>query len=57
MTKGILIIFMLAHHVFYPDQLAIYEINTLFDNQNRVIHLITFLKYALPAFLSSQLSA
>lgn len=50
MTKGILIIFMLAHHVFYPDQLEIYEINTLSDNQNRVIHLITFFRICVAGF-------
>lgn len=50
MTKGILIIFMLAHHVFYPDQLAIYEINTFFDNQSRIVHLISFFRICVAGF-------
>lgn len=50
MTKGILIIFMLAHHVFYPEQMAVYEINTLLDNQNRIVHLISFFRICVAGF-------
>lgn len=50
MTKGILIIFLLAHHVFYPDQMDRYEINTLFDNPNRVIHIISFFRICVAGF-------
>lgn len=50
MTKGILIIFMLAHHVFYPDQMAAHEINTLFDNQSRIVHIISFFRICVAGF-------
>lgn len=50
MTKGILIIFMLAHHVFYPDQLEVYEINTFLNNQNRIVHLVSFFRICVAGF-------
>lgn len=50
MTKGVLIIFMLAHHVFYPDQMAVYEVNTLLNNPNRIVHLISFFRICVAGF-------
>lgn len=50
MTKGILIIFMLAHHAFYPDQLNLYEVRTLFDNPVRVAQIVSFLRICVAGF-------
>lgn len=50
MTKGILIIFMLAHHLFYPGQIPMYEVNTLLKDQIRIDHLILFFKICVAGF-------
>lgn len=50
MTKGILIIFMLAHHLFYPGQIPLYEVNTLLKGQLRIDQLVLFLRICVAGF-------
>lgn len=49
-TKGILIILMLAHHVFSPDLLTLYEVKTLLHNPVLVTQIITFFKICVAGF-------
>lgn len=49
-TKGILIILMLAHHVFSPDLLTLYEVKTLLHNPATVTQIVTFFKICVPGF-------
>ena len=50
MTKGILIILMLTHHVFFPDQMDLYEVDTLIDNPARVAQIISFFRICVAGF-------
>lgn len=49
-TKGILIILMLAHHVFSPDFLALYEVKTLLQNPVLTAQIVTFFKICVAGF-------
>lgn len=49
-TKGILILFMLAHHVFSPDNMALYEVKTLLYNPVLITQIVTFLKICVAGF-------
>ena len=49
-TKGILIILMLAHHVFSQDLLNLYEVKTLLRDPASVTQIITFFKICVPGF-------
>ncbi len=49
-TKGILIILMLAHHVFSPDLLTLYGVKTLLHNPALVTQIITFFKICVAGF-------
>lgn len=50
MTKGILIILMLAHHLFYPGQIPMYGVNTLMEGQLRIDQLILFFRICVAGF-------
>lgn len=49
-TKGILIILMLAHHVFSPDLVTLYEVKTLLHDPVLVTQFITFFKICVAGF-------
>ena len=49
-TKGILIILMLAHHVFSPDSITLYEVKTILHNPVLVTQIITFFKICVAGF-------
>lgn len=49
-TKGILVIMMLAHHVFYPDRISIYGIDTIINNQELQNTIILFFKMCISGF-------
>ena len=49
-TKGILIILMLAHHVFSPDLVTLYEVKTLLHDPVLVTQIITFFKICVAGF-------
>lgn len=49
-TKGILILFMLAHHVFAPESMLLYSVKTLLPNPVLFAQLITFLKICVAGF-------
>lgn len=49
-TKGILIILMLAHHVFSPDLLTLYDVKTVLHNPVLVTQIVTFFKICVPGF-------
>lgn len=49
-TKGILIIFMLAHHVFFPDNMVLHEVKTILRNPVLVTQIIIFLKICVAGF-------
>ncbi len=49
-TKGILIILMLAHHVFFPDNMALYEVNTILKNPVLIAQIVTFFKICVAGF-------
>lgn len=50
MTKGILILFMLAHHLFYPGQIPIYGVKTLLDNPVSIDQIILFFRICVAGF-------
>lgn len=50
MTKGILIILMLAHHLFFPGQIPMYEVHTLLEGQTRIDQLILFFRICVAGF-------
>lgn len=49
-TKGILIIIMLAHHVFFPDNMVLHEVKTILRNPVLVTQIITFFKICVAGF-------
>ena len=49
-TKGILIILMLAHHVFSPDLVTLYEVKTFLHDPVLVTQIITFFKICVAGF-------
>lgn len=49
-TKGILIVMMLIHHLFYPDMLETYEISTILANSDLLEHISGFCKMCVPGF-------
>lgn len=49
-TKGILILLMLAHHVFSPDMMSLYQVRTLIKNPVLVTQIITFFKICVAGF-------
>ena len=49
-TKGILVILLLAHHVFYPDIITAYGINTIIDDVLLVNRIILYFKICIAGF-------
>ena len=49
-TKGILVIMLLAHHVFYPDNISFYGIHTIIDDYELQNDIIFFLKICISGF-------
>lgn len=49
-TKGILILFMLAHHLFSPDMMSLYPVKTLIRNPVLVTQITTFFKICVAGF-------
>ncbi len=49
-TKGILIILMLAHHVFAPDHMELYEVKTIWNNPVLAAQIVTFFKICVAGF-------
>lgn len=49
-TKGILILLMLAHHVFSPDMMSLYPVKTLIRNPVLATQVITFFKICVAGF-------
>lgn len=49
-TKGILLILLLAHHVFYPDIITAYGINTILDDVLLVNRIVLYFKICIAGF-------
>jgi len=49
-TKGILIVLMLAHHVFSPDNMVLYDVKTILHNPGLVTQIITYFKICVAGF-------
>lgn len=49
-TKGILIILMLAHHLFSPDNMVLYEVKTILPNPVLVTQIVTWFKICVAGF-------
>lgn len=49
-TKGILVILLLAHHVFYPDIITAYGINTILDDVFLVNRIVLYFKICIAGF-------
>lgn len=50
-TKGILVIMLLAHHVFYPDSISLYGIHTIINNYELQTDIILFFKICISGFV------
>lgn len=49
-TKGILILLMLAHHAFSPDMMSLHQVKTLIRNPVLAAQIITFFKICVAGF-------
>lgn len=49
-TKGILVIMLLAHHVFYPNNIATYGIQTIISDHEMLNKIIIFFKICISGF-------
>ena len=49
-TKGILTIILLTHHVFYPDYITGYGINTILGDVKLVNRIMLYLKICIAGF-------
>ncbi len=50
MTKSLLVVMMLAHHVFFGDAVGEYGVKTLLSDPVTVSHLVTFCKICIAGF-------